>query len=579
MKRLFLILFILLFFSYPSFAQNFYIKNYDINVNVSLNNIYHVKERIDVYFYKPSYGISKIIPIKNTIKKGDGARYITYAKIKNFKATDFISQTEEYSRITYELSTPSEKIIGDKTYLIEYDYDLSDNALNTNSFFFNLIDKNWNTKIKKVNFKIKMPKIIDEHSTSFSIGEYAALNGHDDLVYNSDRLQIKGHTTRTLQENEDLNINISLPQNYFTNSKKIDAKAVTCILGAIVLTILCVHNWHIYGKDEPIIPVVSFRPPRGCNCMQVAAIYKNGADFDLIGSLFLYLESKGYIKIAEEDGTIKLIKLKEYNKKDAGIKKIFRTLFFGSISNEITMKELQNSTIFYQALADYLTSLTNLREKIYDQNSISASNFKYPAIYSLIIFVLFLFSVDGFSLNFIINIILGGFYAIPFFLFAIFGLCTLFVRKNNIKNNIIWAIWCIVMGGVPVICLTSGRIFSNFFNPVSIILFICLVISVICLTNMPRKNRTGRKILGEIIGFKKFIETVEKHRLEVLIKRYPNYICEIFPYAYALDVGGIWREKITQISEKFSPTWYDFRDANVPFLGTREINMNDFNAF
>ena len=43
-------------------AENFYIENYEVMLDVSKNRLVHVKEVITVYFTTPSHGIIRKIP-------------------------------------------------------------------------------------------------------------------------------------------------------------------------------------------------------------------------------------------------------------------------------------------------------------------------------------------------------------------------------------------------------------------------------------------------------------------------------------------------------------------------------------
>ena len=71
--------------------------------------------------------------------------------------------------------------------------------------------------------------------------------------------------------------------------------------------------------------------------------------------------------------------------------------------------------------------------------------------------------------------------------------------------------------------------------------------------------------------FKKFIETVEKHRLEILAKQNPDYIHQITPFAYALGIDGIWMEKISQLSNIIKPDWYDAEYSSDSLVGLRNL--------
>lgn len=553
MKRLFLILFALLCFNCSAFEHQFYIKNYDIDINVSQDNTYHIKEQINVYFNRPSHGIYRKIPTKNIVKRDDYSKYKNRAKIRNFKATDFSSKTYKNDYVLYKLGNPNRKIIGEKTYLIEYDYVLSNNSLKYDEFYFNLIGDDWNAKIQNVNFKINMPKKFDVDLIGFSTGKYGTVGNEGQIKYKSDGYQIKGYNLKELSPYEGLTIRVELPQNYFAKSKKSKMATFNYFFAVIVLTLMCVLTWYVCGKDEPVIPVVSFKPPKGLSSPQMATIYKDKVDSDSVSGLFLFLASKGYLQINENDGIFTLTKTKEYDGKDKAIKVLFQELF-RDFDCDMPIYKIRKSKDFHIALLEYEKSLELLRRKIYDPNSISVKNYIFPVICSLINLIIFLYAANDFTPDMLID---GIGSILPIVVALIMFLTLFFNKRNTIATKIFIAIYCFVLGFPSALLLFNLGLFSTFFSAISIVSLICFIISVICTKNMPRKNKAGRKILGEILGFKKFIETVEKHKLEILSKGNPNYIHEIIPYAYALNIDGIWLDKISQFEVVPSLDWYN----------------------
>jgi len=432
MKRILFSFLAFLCFICPSFAENFYIKNYDIDIQVSSNNVYHIKEAIDVYFTNPSHGIFRTIPTKNTIKRNNGSKYTNSARIENLKATDLVSKNRDGNYIKYKMGNPNRKITGDQSYLIEYDYILSANSIKQNEFYFDLIGTKWNTNINRVNFKIDMPKEFDKNAVGFSMGSYGTIGDFGKVYFESDGFEVSGHTLAPLSPNEALSVRISLPEKYFT--KRVDTKAYNYILGAFFLAFISALFWYFNGKDEPIIPVVNFNPPKGMNSAQMATLYKDGVDSSCTSSLILYLASKGYLKIEEQNGIYTLTKLKEYDKKDIMIKSLFQELFMGAIDNSTPLYRIKTSFSFQAALLEFEKSLNELRKKVYDTASTSIGNYFIPAICTLSILFMFLSASNDYSLEFIpkYNLLL------LFPTIAIIAFCSIFFsKKSTISTRIL----------------------------------------------------------------------------------------------------------------------------------------------
>ena len=71
--------------------------------------------------------------------------------------------------------------------------------------------------------------------------------------------------------------------------------------------------------------------------------------------------------------------------------------------------------------------------------------------------------------------------------------------------------------------------------------FICFVVSSVCIIYMDKRN--NNKIYDRIMGYKKFIKTVESEKLKELSKIDPHYGMDILPYAMLFNLGTAWTKK------------------------------------
>ena len=92
---------------------------------------------------------------------------------------------------------------------------------------------------------------------------------------------------------------------------------------------------------------------------------------------------------------------------------------------------------------------------------------------------------------------------------------------------------------------------------------------LLCLKFLPKRTKYGNEILGKIRGFKNFLETVEKDKLEALVEEHPTYFYDILPYTYVLGISDKWIKKFESISI-VAPTWY---------AGNGDFNLNSFSSF
>ena len=77
---------------------------------------------------------------------------------------------------------------------------------------------------------------------------------------------------------------------------------------------------------------------------------------------------------------------------------------------------------------------------------------------------------------------------------------------------------------------------------------------------VPGRTEESHKNLEKITGFKKFLETAEKDRLEMLVHDNPKYFYNILPFAYVLGVSDKWVDKFEGIAIE-PPEWYSGHGA------------------
>lgn len=90
---------------------------------------------------------------------------------------------------------------------------------------------------------------------------------------------------------------------------------------------------------------------------------------------------------------------------------------------------------------------------------------------------------------------------------------------------------------------------------------------------MPKRTPYGKEMLGKLKGFKNYLETAEKDRLEALVMENPNYFYDILPYTYVLGVSDIWMKKFEEISLE-PPIWDDRMDRDSFDISIFEADVN-----
>jgi len=81
------------------------------------------------------------------------------------------------------------------------------------------------------------------------------------------------------------------------------------------------------------------------------------------------------------------------------------------------------------------------------------------------------------------------------------------------------------------------------------------IITVIFGLLMTKKTKKGTELYQKLLGFREFIRSVERDRLEEFLKQDENYFDKILPYAIVFNVADRWKDKLKDLGIP-PPKWY-----------------------
>ncbi len=568
-------------FSLNCYANDYDITKYDVDIVVDEHNKYGIKENIDTYFNVSKHGIIRRIPLYNNIIRQDGTRERNRVLISNVHVNEEFASSRENNNYVLKIGSADKTINGKHSYTISYDYDIGlDKNNKYDELYFNIIGTNWDTDISNVTFKITMPKEFDASKLGFSYGEYGESNT-DNISYDVDGNVITGSFEGTLLAGEGLNVRMELPEGYFIR-KSVGSSLLECwyyvipILGVLISYLI----WKKYGKDDQVVDVVSFYPPENMNSLDVAFAKKGSVNSNDAVSLLVYLASKGYIKIVEDKKSksrFTIQKVKEYDGNNKEEELFFRGLF-KKVWDSISSDELNES--FYLTINSILTkkNSTANRKEIFNNKS---SNKRY---------ILFLFMLITSSLSTIIPA-LG--YKLSDVIFSIIicnliGIVALIIvaiiydnncTKKGLNSALGFAFFFVLALAVANFTIIGFEYI--YYDTVYLIGFIlCMVCTYLIYffyLIVTKRTEYGNKVLGEVNGFKKFLETAEKDKLESLVHDDPSYFYNILPYAYVLGVSDAWIKQFEGIAIA-PPDWYESADTFDYYRFNRSLNRTIHSA-
>ena len=553
--------------------------SYDINIVVNENNTLNITEKIGAYFNVEKHGIFRKIPIRNKVTRLDGTTSRNRVKISNIKVSDDYSLITQSGYKVIKIGDENSTLTGQKNYKISYLYNLGrDTGKGYDELYFNLIGSEWDTSISNITFTIKMPKKFDSSKLGFSSGTVGSTDSSK-ITYNVNKNIITGRYNGTLNSGEALTVRLELPEGYFVGTSiNINLMSILSIALPLLFVFIAYLLWNKFGKDKRVIETIEFYPPQGFNSAEVGFLYKGKVENEDVISLLIYLANKGYIKIVETEEKslfstskgFKIIKQKEYDGNNTNEALFLKGLFQSKLPSidlpdtvgysetypngaitEVNAIDLYNS--FYIILRRIITNINTKenKEKIFEKSSLGKGAF----VIAMMIATYLLITINPIMES------EGGINMLPFaIIFPGIGFSVLLgflFEKKPIPSKIFGLIWGLGVGGISWALMVLPSLLAE---PIYLITYliglVCIFIMFLLYKAMPKRTQYGNEILGKIKGFKKFLETAEKQKLDAMVMENPTYFYDILPFTYVLGVSDKWIKKFETISLQ-APNWYD----------------------
>ena len=139
----------------------------------------------------------------------------------------------------------------------------------------------------------------------------------------------------------------------------------------------------------------------------------------------------------------------------------------------------------------------------------------------------------------------------------------LITNKRNTKTivkftNFFNLIWISAFIFFPVVSIMGPYLLRN---PYQLLAYIIGLIIIVILTMfsiyMPKRTEFGNDMLEKSKGFVNFMKTCTKEEIESIMVNNPNYMYDILPYAYSLNIYEDWLHNFRSVNVPELPTWYE----------------------
>lgn len=332
--------------------DDYYIDTYHVDIEVGEDNTFHITETLTYNFVQAHHGMTRVIPLWHTRNREDGSESKIYAKVSNVKCSDPIASTERDSKnYTIQVGSADAYVHGEKTYTLSYDYAMGKDPLRkADELYFNIVGTEWECPIANISWEIHMPKAFDATSLGYSVGNYAASGYDTDMLQSTVTDQtITGSYAGNLNAYEGITVRCTLPEGYFIYK----INYMPYVLVALVVLLCAILFWFT-GKEDKVIPVISFEPPEGYNPLDVAFVEEEAVSNTDMAALLIYLANKGYLRIEQNKGkdSFSMTKIKDYDG-DNNIEALYMKGLFRR-GNTASTKSLAKDS-FYEDVAKCVT--------------------------------------------------------------------------------------------------------------------------------------------------------------------------------------------------------------------------------
>jgi len=596
--------------------KDYVIDSYDVNISVNENNTFNIQEKIVAYFNIEKHGIYRSIPLRNKITRLDGTSSTNNAKVSNIDIDSAFSTSYENNDKVLKIGDEKKFLTGTKEYNISYSYGIgNDTCKDYDELYFNIIGDRWDAPIGNITFTITMPKDFDVSKLGFSSGKSGSFDSSN-IVYTTNGNTITGYYDGHLDEYQALTIRLELPEGYFAKTNSVNIFSILSIIFPILFTIITIRIWIKIGKDKKIIETIEFYPPIGTNGVplnsaELGFVYKGKVTNNDIISLLVFLANKGYIEIEEIEETslfnkhksFRFNKLKDYDGNNEneriflnGLFKDYPSLSFGDLKkmifkgivpqnnpndskNSVALEDLTNN--FYHTLVAIAGNFNTKDNKsiIFEKGHLQKQLIIVTMIILTLIFITIVPMSQSSDISLLIIALLFPLIGTSLFCVSILGVIKTAKNSNMHKPAkivliIVILLWGSMFGfgfgvGVFVGMVLPTLLYSPIYLSGYAIGVVGIIIMLILLFLMPKRTTYGCEMAGKIGGFKTFLETAEKQKLEMLVMENPSYFYDILPYTYVLGISSKWIGQFSTIAIQ-SPNWYN---SSSPF------DMHSFGSF
>lgn len=548
------------FGSSAAFAQEaFVIDQYNINVEVGTDRVYQIREQLQVDFSKPRHGIIRSIPSQSSVEA---------YKIRDIKVEGAPYSTDQGSQMTNITIGDEDKMVdGVQDYRISYKLvHCKDDATDGDYAYITLIGTQWDTTIKQANIQVHFPTDAIQ-SVNVTTGRQGEAGQDAQYTVDGNNLRI---TAQDLDNYEGITVMVKMPEgtfyaapdSFYPNAGKIIAALLGLAVLALVVTGILFFK---YGRDKTVVPVVEFYPPEERNPAEIGYIIDQDASARDASSLIFYWASKGLLNYEQTDkDEFVLYKQRDMDSTAPAYEKhAFQDLWKYGQDGVVSSKQLEHK---YYTTVQYIQRNVPKQftgEKELEEKKSARASWTGVFLSMIAPCLLILGGTTYAGMEVVTAFVLFAVSAaveIGFYLLQYHQQSSVYKHRGASR-------------AVQGICIAAALAFSVFYPKMidwenvfdwrlKMALYILSFAGIFWAVYIHKRSAYGQEILERTVGFKEFLETAEKEKLETLLEENSSYFFDLLPYALVLNVTDAWAKKFDGIAVQ-PPQWYHSYDQST----------------
>ena len=600
MKPRIFILSLLLSALLPAFANRggFHYTHIDVKAVVHVDNSWDVQETFDIFFDEPRHGFYRYIPngytlwhdVSDELQTDDEElRKFEYeCDISHLHVADWDYTTEDSDEdfCILRIGDEDREVRGHQRYVICYRYEYPDDRRPEFDYLYHtILGTDFEQPIDSFSFSVEFDKPLP-HSIADDLKVYAGEYGDRrglmaNLQVEATPTVISG-TASEVQPRQGVTLYALLPADYYEGTRTVHYfwHYLFLVLSIACMAVIIVMMFRT--KHKHITKVIEFYPPDDVCCAEVGYIIDTTVDSVDIASLIPWLAEKGYISIEEvqkgklfKSTDLKLTRLKDLPRRAPKYQHQLMKLLFGN-GHTVNLKSLGEHPEAMEKLKKSLAKEFT-GERTLTQESWGICIYILLAVVGTLALatntVTSTWSFDHFMFA-------GLFYFLPF------AFCSLW-RLGSSPGDIVAKRGWLLLGFIGrlllfALCFIFYYLLINAYGmPLSwqgLAAFYAVSFVLSELIGRFSVNTDYRvQMMGRLLGFREFIQTAEKPRLEQLQADDPQYFYRILPYAMVFGLSGKWANLFRDV-EMERPSWYNSVRPLTGYEFTRSMTNSLFTA-